>query len=239
VGRPHERRAACDGRPVQADGHTARRSRQSRRGCVGEGARHDGDARAEPVDPLIYAADRDATASGATIKTFISDKATSVTFRVTTLDGTLVHERTPSLKASTSAYQWTWRGVDAAGERVPVGRYKLAVIVSSPAGDEWWGKTVFVGPFRVSVSTAHPSRGDELTFKVISTEPLEGAPTITVKQPNLKPYTVVTDATSKKATYQAEFKLSTAADAGRTTMTVSGVDENGQTQTRTIVVVVD
>ena len=157
----------------------------------------------------------------------------TVSWRILDAAGSTVFTHFHARATSAGRLTWSWYGRNASGSPVPDGYYRAVISATDRNGTVRYSREVYVGSYRFHISDVTPGRGEQVTVNVDNTEPLKAAPTLTITQPGLAPYSVrLTEVTSSHA--EASLTFRRAGGSGRVTILVAGVDVGGQLETRTV-----
>ncbi len=183
---------------------------------------------------LFYARDGDALAPRTTLRvTLIRDAV--VTWKIVDRDGNIVRERYSARASSRGTLGWHWYGRDATGAFVRDGVYYSVVSAKTAAGT-YGQRTAFrTGAFRIGLSDPSPRRGQSVTFRVVSAEPLARAPSLTLRQPGVSAYTVSTRNVQGRI-YEVTVTLRSGGTSGTLALVTSGIDSNGRRQSTAMAV---
>ncbi len=176
---------------------------------------------------LFHAADDDALAPETTFSVDVRHPA-QVAWRVVDADGSIVR-RSPEIAAEPGAATWSWDGRDDAGAHVPTGRYTAIVTATTEDGSYSHALRVRQMPFDADGDWTVRA-GDAQRFSIESAEPIAGLLVVTVKQPRMPAYTLRVRAESETL-FSARW-VAREGRAGRVTITITGTDTAGGTQTR-------
>lgn len=137
--------------------------------------------RVTPNRRAIDASDRDKLGESVRVAFTLSQKA-KVRIQVRDSKDRVVRTALGgSFKAGRHA--WRWDGKDSKGRFVADGAYRVTVRSTTSAGSMSQTHPIHVGAFRILTSEKKVKRGQRLRVTIVSTEPLRGAPTLTVRQP--------------------------------------------------------
>lgn len=150
----------------------------------------------------------------------------TVTWQVVNAAGTPVVTRYSGAALAAGTYAWTWNGKLPDGRWAPSGPYRSRVVATDGTTTVTQAVKVVVDAFRVTLSDATPSRGQLVTAKIVSTEPLRRNPRLTFVQPGRSAVTVSTVRTSKYG-YRATFRLARGGSIGPLEIRIVGIDRDG------------
>jgi flagellar hook assembly protein FlgD len=176
----------------------------------------------------IYSADGDSLARSTTIG-FALTKSATLDWTILRPDGSVLVTKYAGYAGAAGAYSWTWSGKDAAGAYVGDGTYTTVVSATTAAGTITQRLGVFVGAFRISPSAATMTRGKKVTVTIVTTEPLETKPKLTVYQPGLASYTLSTTKVSS-STYAVTFTVKSGGASGLVKLKASARDSGDRAQ---------
>ena len=134
---------------------------------------------------FFFAEDDDALARTATFRTQLT-KPGRVTIVVRDASGTVIRTGLDGRRFDAGRVKWAWDGKDDAGAYVERGVYTGRARIARPQGTYAHDVDVLISPFVLDPSDRTVTRGQTLTLLLTSAEPLEGKPTLTVKQPGLE-----------------------------------------------------
>ncbi len=126
-----------------------------------------------------------------------------------------------------------WDGKTDSGSWAPDGWYRSVVTASTGIGTYSEERTFYAGAFRITPSIDSPERGGSLTLKIVTTEPLSGAPSVHVSMPGQSDWQVTASKVARKK-YKVTLSLPTGGDAGTVELDVLGTDKYGGHQDTTL-----
>lgn len=173
----------------------------------------------------FHARDLDRFARRTTLSFRLLHPAT-VTWQVLDAAGTPVITRYEAVTLAAGTYAWTWNGKLPDGSWAPGGPYVSRVTATDGVTTVTQAAKVVVNAFRVTLSDPSPSRGQLVTAKIVSTEPLRANPRLQLTQPGLSTVTVSTVRTSTYG-YKVTFRLSSKGSVGPLEIRVVGRDRDG------------
>ncbi len=181
----------------------------------------------------FYPHDEDRFAPTTTLSFTLARTAT-VTWRVTTADGTPVRTRYERAALAAGTYRFAWDGRQADGTFAPKGRYLS--VVEATDGQQSYVQRVWVeaNAFRIRSSDTTPARGQQVTITATSSEPLSSGVRLGIRQPDIAPYAVVMTRVSDLS-YQATVTLRRSS-AGPISFRVSALDADGRSQATRLIV---
>jgi hypothetical protein len=124
------------------------------------------------------------------------------------------------------SYAWTWNGKLPDGRFAPSGPYWSRVTATDGTTTVTQSAKFQIAAFRVFLSDTTPSRGQLITAKILTTEPLRANPRLTYTQPGRSPVTLSTVRLSTSS-YKVTFRLSTKGSVGPLVISVAGTDRAG------------
>jgi hypothetical protein len=182
---------------------------------------------------LFYSADGDDLAQAATLQAKVARDA-SVSLTIRDAGGTVVRNALEDVAVTPGVLRFEWDGTDDAGAFVPDARYIARFRITRPQGSYAHEVSVRVMPFRAWTKRWWLRRGDRVTLKVASAEPLSGKPRVEVKQPGVERYSIrkwkITRLSS--TTFKVVIKSKSEGKRGKLRVFVSGTDSGGGTQAR-------
>ena len=128
--------------------------------------------------------------------------------------------------------EWTWDGRDQAGRFVAPGSYSVTISATTSVGTMRVVRSVYVGPYRISVSDATPRRGQLLRIRVDATERQKGAPAVVLTQSGGDPRRIRTRR-DQRGDFVAEVRLGSGGGAGTLRIAVTGRDDRGNRESLT------
>jgi len=183
---------------------------------------------------MFYPGDGDELAPSTALKARITRDAT-VSWIIRDGDGNVVRRGLDgsSVEAPANA-RFVWDGTDDAGVEVPEGRYTARIRVTRPQGTYAHDVSVQVMPFKLWTKRWSLQRGDRITLKLFSAEPLEGKPIVTANQPGIAKYRVPGWKITRldETTFKIVLKTRSAGNAGSMKVRVKGTDIAGGQQSR-------
>ncbi|MBA2557737.1 MAG: hypothetical protein H0V12_10420 [Chloroflexi bacterium] len=176
----------------------------------------------------LFSRDEDSLAQGTRLSTQLTTPA-QVTWQIRNASGSVVLTRLNGRNLDSGGYSWRWTGRGTSGTHVRDGVYTSVVTATTDQGAVTHVQPVVVAAFDVSRSEVRPSRGQRVTFTLVSTEPLRRAPTLRIWQPGVDTYQVTTARIGPQR-YRVSVKLKSGGSAGRTRIRIYGRDSEGQAQ---------
>jgi len=172
----------------------------------------------------LHAADRDKKARTVRFGYPLRKRA-RVLVEVRDGTGDVVRRREPRTQ-DPGRREWTWDGRDQAGHFVAPGGYTVTITATTSVGTMRVTRSVWVGPFRISVSDATPGRGQKLRIRVDATERQKGAPSLVLTQAGGTPRRVRTTR-DRHGDFVAEVRLRSGGGPGTLRIGVLGRDDRG------------
>jgi flagellar hook assembly protein FlgD len=154
-------------------------------------------------------------------------RTSTVTWRVTKLDGTPVLTIRDAATLNAGTHAFTWNGRDQAGKYVAPGMYVSVVQASSGGFSTTQKAWVDVDAFTIRTTDATPARGQRVDITTLSSEPLKGTVYLHVTQPGLATWAVPMAPITGGYKASITFKPSS---AGQATLRVSALDRDGRWQ---------
>lgn len=176
---------------------------------------------------IFYPQDGDRLSKTATLSFALARPAT-VTWRITTLGGTVVRTIKSSEGVAAGAQSFVWNGRDDGGALVARGTYASVVTASNGTVGATQKTWVELNAFSFKVSDSTPARGQTITITTTSAELLKGAPSVRISQPGIAAWSVRMTLVSGR-TYKATLRLK-ASSKGAVTFRISALDADGRWQ---------
>lgn len=185
--------------------------------------------KAPVVSPsLFWARDGDALAPVSTVKARLIRPAT-VTIAIRDARGKVVRRGMVEQKRPAGRLDFVWRGRNDAGKWVPDGRYTARLKVTT--ADGWYAHDIIVRhmAFQAYTPTWTRRRGDTVTLRLTSSEPLKGKPVVTANQRGMARYQVPPRKISRLAPTQYRVVIDTRSQSkpGVMRVRVAGTDKRG------------
>jgi flagellar hook assembly protein FlgD len=180
---------------------------------------------------FFFAEDDDALARTATFRTQLT-KPGKVTILVRDASGTVVRTGIDGQRFDSGRVKWAWDGKDDAGAYVDRGVYTGRARIARPQGTYAHDVDVLISPFVLEPSDRTVTRGQTLTLLLTSAEPLEGKPTLKVKQPGLEERPLRKIRRLSATTFRVRYHVSGGGGTGSVRVTVTATDVDGGTQTQ-------
>ncbi|MGC8633617.1 MAG: glycosyl hydrolase family 18 protein [Candidatus Limnocylindrales bacterium] len=150
--------------------------------------------------------------------------AASTTLRILDSSGAVVKTAWYARRTPAGRYAWIWDGRDAAGSMVPQGDYTIQVVASGTAGRAFLVRPLTVAAYMVRTAVTSGPAGATLVVNAWASEPMRGAPSITLSVAGQRLAGLVTVAGTGH--YMATFSGPDLVGPG--TVTISGVDAGGR-----------
>jgi len=182
----------------------------------------------KPSAVAFFARDADTLTKSTTVTVTVSEQAT-VSFKVMDASGKVVRTIRASSSAAPGQLKFTWDGKRNDGTWAPDGWYQTVVTATTSLGSYSQARDVYAGAFRITPSSGSPARGGSLTLLITSTEPLSQLPVVQVTQPGLAMWTATATRVQGNK-YQIRLALKSGGTAGKLSLDVMGVDQNGGQQ---------
>jgi flagellar hook assembly protein FlgD len=186
---------------------------------------------------LFWAGDGDSIAAKSALKARLTRKAT-ISWTIRNGKGSIVRRGLINEERPAGDVRFVWDGRNDEGARVPSGLYMARVKVQTAAG--WYAHELKVRnmPFQAWTPKWTRQRGDTVTLKVTSAEPLRKKPVVTANQKGIAKYTVPAWRVRKIGTNQYKVVIKTRAKgkAGAMAVRVTGTDKQGGTNTKVFIV---
>jgi hypothetical protein len=177
---------------------------------------------------LFYPQDDDRFAKTTTLGFRLTRPAT-VTWTI--VDATGVTVATLVDAQPTAAGTWTrsYDGRRADGTRLRAGKYWALVTATDGLTTAGQAVSFTMDAFTIKPSDATPKRGQKITIKVTSAEPLSSRPRLSIKQPGKAAWSVVMTKVSTYG-YKATVTLKSGGTVGNVTFKVAAKDKDGRPQ---------
>jgi flagellar hook assembly protein FlgD len=150
----------------------------------------------------------------------------TVTWQVVDGTGRAVITRYEDRALPAGSYAWTWNGKLPDGRFAPSGPYWSRVTATDGTTTVTQSAKFQIAAFRVFLSDTTPSRGQLITAKILTTEPLRANPKLIYTQPGRSPVTLSTVRLSTSS-YKVTFRLSTKGSVGPLVISIAGTDRAG------------
>lgn len=146
--------------------------------------------------------------------------------RLTILDGHGNAVRTIAGTYPAGPVGIAWDGRTDGGVLAPQGLYRIVAVATIGGRSETHATAVRAGAFEIRPSVTSARRGARISVTIITSEPLKGAPRLTVRQPGVTAYVVKLSKVST-STWRATWTLKTGGRAGRLSLVVTASDRLG------------
>jgi flagellar hook assembly protein FlgD len=156
-------------------------------------------------------------------------KEATITWRILDKSGEVVRRGIVDQLLAVGASSWDWDGLDDAGQPLPHGVYTGLVTASTAAGTYSHTVTVRLMPFNLKYDKT-VSVGQSQKLTILTAEPVDGWPVITVKQPGVAAYRLYPTRYSTTK-FTATWKVKSGA-TGKATITITSKDSAGGSQTK-------
>ncbi len=182
---------------------------------------------------LFHPADGDDLAATAALKARLTRDAT-VSLLIRSASGDVVRRGIDEVAMTPGDVRFVWDGTDDTGAMLPEGRYHARIRVTRPQGSYAHEVTLRLMPFQLSTNTWSVRRGDKISLKVLSAEPLKGKPTVFANQPGIAKYKVPGWKITRldAATFKVVLKTRAAGKPGEMKVRVLGTDTADGTQAK-------
>jgi flagellar hook assembly protein FlgD len=177
---------------------------------------------------LFWARDGDSIAPSSALKAKLT-RAAKVSWLIRDKGGKIVRRGIDGEQRQPGDVRFVWNGRDDAGAYVPDGRYTARVRVTRSSGSYAHDVVVLHMPFKAWTPKWTRKRGDTITLKVTTTEPLKKKPVVTANQPGIVKYTVPAKKVTKLSAnvYKVVIKTRNKGKAGDMKIRVIGEDKGG------------
>jgi flagellar hook assembly protein FlgD len=176
---------------------------------------------------VFFPQDADGMAKTTTFSMRLLSPAT-VTWTVVNKAGDVVRTLAADTPMAAGSYAKAWNGRTDGGAFVPRGTYSSRVSVTDGTSVAVQRVAVVADAFRWVVSDSTPGRGQKVTFKVVTPEPMLRNPRIAVYQPGIDRWSVATTKLSS-TTYRVTIRFKSS-KTGTVRIKAYGRDKNGQSQ---------
>ena len=175
---------------------------------------------------LFDPTDGDLLATSTTLSVTLTQEAT-ITWRIVNTAGDVVRRGMADAVLPAGSAAWDWDGLDDDGHALPLGDYTAIVTATTDAGTYSHRNSVKLAPFSFKADVS-VSAGQSQKVVILTAEPVDGWPIITVKQPGLNPYRLYPTKYSPTK-FTASWKARAGA-TGQITITITSTDTDGGTQ---------
>jgi hypothetical protein len=186
------------------------------------------------VNPeLFWARDGDSLAATSALKARLTRQAT-VSWIIRDAKGKIVRRGIAAEERPAGDVRFVWNGKNDDGAWVPDGRYSARVRVTTPSGSYAHEVILRHMPFQAYTPSWTRKRGDTVTLKITSAEPLKAKPVVTANQPGIAKYTVPARKISKLSANQYRVVINTRnkGAAGSMKVRITGTDKQGGTNSK-------
>jgi len=181
-----------------------------------------------PSTGAFFARDGDALNKTVTFAITLNKTAT-ITWRIVNEAGDTVRTVRNNANTSAGTVKFVWDGRTDKGNWAPDGIYRSVVTAKTNLGSYTQSRQTYAGAFKITPSTTSPVRGGKVTLTMVSTESLSTAPRVTVTQPGLQPFSVVTTKVDTRK-FRVTVTLKSGGDAGNVIFVARARDKNGAFQ---------
>jgi len=170
---------------------------------------------------------------GATRLSFVLARPMTVTWTIRNATGAVVvtHRAATALPAGLQG--WTFDGRRPDGTMLPRGHYTSYVTATDGTLTASQAVAFDMEAFRITTSDRTPGRGQSITIKVTSAEPLAANPRLYIYQPKVARWSVAMVRTGTY-TYKVTFRLKSAGSTGTVSFRVNGRDTKGGLQATSV-----
>ncbi len=177
---------------------------------------------------LFYPQDADRFARTTTLGYKLTRPAT-VTWTIVDATGATVATLVDAQPTAAGAWTRSYDGRRADGTRLKAGKYRALVTATDDVTTVGQAVSFTMDAFAIKPSDTTPKRGQKITIKVTSAEPLSTRPRVYIKQPGKKTWSVLMTKTSTYG-YKATVTLKTGGSVGNVTLKVVANDKDGRRQ---------
>ncbi len=167
-----------------------------------------------------------------TVLSFKLKSAATVTWVVTSSNGTPVRTVKTDAALAAGSYAFTWNGRNDAGAYVPRGIYYTRVTATNGAQAATQRAVMRADAFAITISDTTPARGQTVTIRATSAESLSTTPRVRVYQPGIGAWSVTMKKIDTRV-YKVSLKLRSS-KTGTVTFKVYAVDSKGASQASTV-----
>ncbi len=194
--------------------------------------------RAPKVTPaLFWARDGDALAPASAVKVKLIRPAT-VAFAIRDSKGKVVRKLIVNRKRGAGEVRAVWNGKKDNGKWAPDGRYTARVRVQTSSG--WYAHDVIVRhmAFQGYTPKWKRKRGETVTLRLTSSEPLKGKPVVTANQKGIAKYRIPPKKVKRLSPTQYQVVIDTRkrSNAGQMRVRVVGTDKRGGNHSKVFVI---
>lgn len=182
---------------------------------------------------LFWARDGDRMAASSTLKARLIRPAT-VSWIIRDRNGKVVRRGVPPEQRSAGVVRFVWNGQDERGRWAPDGKYTARVRVTTAMGSYAHDVDLRHMPFQAYTPSWTRRRGDTVTLRITTAEPLRGKPVVSANQRGIAKYTVPPRRITRLAADQFKVVLKTrrSGKAGIMKVRVKGTDKRGGTNAK-------
>jgi flagellar hook assembly protein FlgD len=177
---------------------------------------------------LFWNRDGDALAPSAALKARLKREAT-VSWVIRDREGAVVRRGIDKELRGPGDVRFVWDGRDDDGASTPDGKYTARIVAKTANGTYAHDIAVRHMPYKAWTTRWTRKRGDRITLKVTSAEPLAGKPVVTANQPGIAKYTVPAKKVSRLSSTEFKVVIQTRnkGKAGDMKVRVKGTDKGG------------
>jgi flagellar hook assembly protein FlgD len=193
--------------------------------------------RPKATPELFWARDGDELMARSALKARLTRPGT-VSWIIRDARGKIVRRGLDGAQRGAGDVRFVWDGRSENGNLVPDGRYVARVRVTRPGGSYAHEVTVRHMPFMAWTPSWIRDRGDTVTLKVTTAEPLRRKPVVTANQPGIRKVTVPAKRVTRLAPnqYKVVIRTKDQGKAGGMKVRVTGIDTAGGTNTKVFTV---
>ncbi len=182
---------------------------------------------------LFWGRDGDALVPTAVLRARLTRQAT-VSWVIRDSNGKVVRVGIDNQVRKPGMVVFAWNGRTDGGGWAPDGRYTARIRVTRVTGTYAHEVTLRHMPFMAWTPSWIRTRGDTVTLKLTSAEPLTGKPVVTANQTGIAKYTVPASRITRLSatSFKVVVKTRAAGKAGPMYVRVVGTDRNGGTNTK-------
>ena len=186
---------------------------------------------------LFWAKDGDGLAPQSALKARLTREGT-VSWVIRDAKGAVVRRGIDGEVRAAGDVRFVWDGKRDDGKWAPDGRYTARVTVKRPSGTYAHDVLVRHMPYMAWTKSWTRKRGDTVTLKLTSAEPLKGKPVVIANQPGIKKYTVPARKVSRVSATEFKVVVNTKkkGTAGEMKVRVKGTDKRDGAHTKVFTV---
>lgn len=180
---------------------------------------------------LFYPQDLDSLAKTTTLS-FVLARPMNVTWTLRSAAGAIVSTHYDAVARPTGTTSWAFDGRRTDGTMLPTGRYVSYVLATDGSVTATQAVAFDAQAFVLRPSDTTPGRGQLITMRATTAEPLSTAPRLYITQPGKATWSVAMTKTSS-TTYKATVRLKKGGRSGTASFQVRGRDSKGVMQRTT------